>query len=132
MKTSLLTAALLMATLAPLSAAPVASQIPPDRVNELNDDVIILLSHPRISTGSDRDQVIEQLGQPAAKMGTDVWAFTQFRARNVNYAEHYDTLLVVFKDDKVARITLSTAKDVRIAMGRSNAAANAIKAAAGQ
>jgi hypothetical protein len=132
MKTSLLAAALLMATFAPISAAPVGTQIPADRIDELNEGVLSFLSRPRISTGSSRDVIIEQLGQPTAKMGTDVWAFTNFRASNVTYSERYDTLLITFKDDKVIRITITSAKDVRIAIARTNAAGSTTKAAAGQ
>ena len=131
MKTSLFAAALL-ATLVSLSAAPVATHIPADRVVELNEEALQLLSRPRISTGIDRAQVIEQLGEPDARIGNNVWAFTQFRAGNMNYSERYDTLLVTFKDDKVERITLSSAKDIRTAIGRSNAASSAGKIAAGQ
>ncbi len=132
MKTSLLAAAFVIATLAHVSAAPVATQIPADRVDELNDEGLSLLTRTRISTGIDRAQVIEQLGEPTAKLGTDVWAFTNFRASNMTYSERYDTLLVAFKDDKVARITMSNVKDIRTAATRSNSAGSTTKAAAGQ
>lgn len=132
MKTLLLTT-LLTATSLSTFAAPVATLIPTDSFVELNDETLdLLLSRARVSAGMDRGRVIEQLGQPAARIGTAVWVFTNFRAGNVTYAERYDTLLVIFKGDKVERVTLTNAQDIRMAARRSNAAGTATKVAAGQ
>lgn len=132
MKTLLLTA-LLTATSLATFAAPVATVIPTDSFVELNDETLDhLLSRTRVSVGMERSRVINQIGEPAAQIGNDVWVFTHFRAGNVTYAERYDTLLLVFKDDKVTRVTLTSAQDVRMALRRSNAAGTATRVAAGQ
>jgi len=116
MKTTFLLTALLATTSALPSFAreQTFSHLPGDPVLTLDQETLdYLASRTRVSVGMDRGTVIEQMGAPGVMIHRDIWAFTGFRASNVFGAERYDTLIVVFKDNKVAKITLTAEKTVR-------------------
>jgi hypothetical protein len=120
-KTLLLLAALLSAgATAPVVAANSgASPIHPDLVMELSADTLdYLVSRTRVSVGMGRGTVLDQLGEPSTLLHPDVWAFKSFHASNVFSAERYDVLLVIFKDDRVAKLTLTSRDAICVAAAR--------------
>lgn len=77
-----------------------------------------LASRTRVGAGMERGIVLEQLGAPAAMPHPDVWVYPHFRAANVYGQERYDTLVVSFREDRVARVTLTTAAALKVAAQR--------------
>lgn len=114
MKTLLLTTFLSLAAVAPVSfAQPTFSHLAEDPIGTIDTDSLdYLLSRVRISVGMQRDTVVEQMGEPRVVLHRDVWVYTRFVASNVFGSEKYNALLVVFKDGRVDRITLTEAKAI--------------------
>lgn len=118
MKNTLLLSALLSlaSTLPTFAKEATFSHLPGDPVLTLDQETLdYLASRTRVSVGMTRETVVDQMGEPGLRLHRDIWAFTGFRASNVYHAERYDTLLVVFKGDKVAGITLTAEKTLRTA-----------------
>ena len=114
---TLLTAGLALraAPITPTNVAP----IPPEATHFASEaEFLEFLSRARVSVGSERGTVLEQLGEPQALPNPDVWIFTGFRASNVFGAERLDTLVVGFKDERVVKLTLTTQAAVRAAATR--------------
>ena len=78
-----------------------------------------ILDNSRLSVGASRDSVLNQLRPPNLISGPEVWIYTGFRAKNVVNTERYDTLVVTFKQDRVASIKLAKEEHVRVAAARS-------------
>jgi hypothetical protein len=107
-----------------LSAEATISTLAGDPIVELNPETLdFLASRVRVSVGTARGTVVDQLGQPQV-VHPNLWIFTGFRASNVFNSERYDTLILVFKDDKVAEVTLTSEQILRAAAAaRAKAAA---------
>ena len=111
---------------APAFAAPAATVNPliGDPVVALDSETLdYLASRTRVTVGMPRGTVVDQMGEPNVMLHPDVWVFKNFFASNVFGAEKYDTLFVVFKDNKVAKITLTNEKMIRAAALRQKEAA---------
>lgn len=91
------------------------SVIPADVVTSIEE----LLARSRVSVGVSRESVITEMRHPNTALTPDVWVYTGFHANNLYNAERYDTLVVTFKNDRVVKITLTTAEEVRVAAARS-------------
>lgn len=131
MKTYLLIASLAVAVVTPAFAAETTSSRLANDTFTLDAETLdYLTSRVRVSVGMDRGTVIDQLGEPHIMAHSDLWAFTGFRASNVFGAERYDTLLVAFKSDRVATVTLTNAQAIRTAAVRQKAVAKSRTAAA--
>jgi formylmethanofuran dehydrogenase subunit D len=112
------------------SADATTTSVRGDPIVELNDETLeYLTSRARVSVGTARGTVVDQLGQPQMMPHRDVWIFNGFRASNVFDSERHDTLIVVFKDDKVAKITLTKESTLREAAVRAKAAAPRVASA---
>ena len=98
------------------SAIPAEVSIPLDE----------LLARSRVVVGASRESVLNEMRAPNVVFHPDVWIYTGFLAANVYGAERYDTLVVVFKNDKVEAIRLAKEEQVRVAASRSRAAAEKI------
>lgn len=92
----------------------VASAMPPDLTLTLEE----IAERTRVTVGQSRAALLEEMRQPNVVLLPDVWVYTGFRATTVHGAELYDTLIVTFKDDKVAAIKLVTEEQVRVAASR--------------
>lgn len=105
---------------APVFAAePTITPLMGDPVVELNAETLeYLASHARISVGTERGTVVDQMGEPSVMLHPDVWLYKHFRASNVFSAEQYDLLVVGFKNNKVAKITLTNETILRAAAAR--------------
>lgn len=115
MKSLLLSTLFSVAAVAPLSsfAQPTFSHLAEDPLGTLDAESLdYLMSRVRVSVGMQRDTVVEQMGEPRVVLHRDVWVYTRFLASNVFGTEKYNALLVVFKDDKVDKITLTEAKAI--------------------
>ncbi len=131
MKKYLLLASLAVASVTPTFAAETTISRLANDIFTLNAETLdYLTSRVRVSVGMNRGTVIDQLGEPQVMAHRDLWAFTGFRASNVFGAERYDTLLVAFKSDRVATVTLTNAQAIRTAAVRQKAAAKTRTAAA--
>ena len=107
--------------IAPVFAAESkVSVIPSDIVTSLDE----MLAHSRVSVGASRDSVVNELRQPNLVLNANVWIYTGFRATNVVGAERFDALIVAFQHDKVVKITLANADQVRTAAARSASGAS--------
>jgi hypothetical protein len=89
-----------------------------------------LTSRTRVTVGMQRGTVVDQMGEPNVMLHPDVWVFKNFHASNVFGAEKFDTLFVIFKDNKVAKITLTNEKTIRAAALRQKEAAAKARAVA--
>lgn len=89
-----------------------------------------LISRTRVSVGMERGTVVDQMGEPSVMPHRDIWVFKDFHASNVFGAEQYDMLLVIFKDNKVAKITLTNEQIIRTAFARQKDAARKARAVA--
>lgn len=131
MKTVFLLASLAVAAVTPAFAAETTiSRLANDTFTLDAETLDYLTSRVRVSVGMERATVIDQLGEPQVVAHSDLWAFTGFRASNVFGAERYDTLLVAFKGDRVAAVTLTNAQAIRTAAVRQKAATKSRTAAA--
>jgi hypothetical protein len=71
-----------------------------------------------VSVGASRSGVLNQMREPNFILHPDVWIYTGFRATNVSGAERYDTLVVIFKNEKVDAIRLTKEDWVRVVAAR--------------
>jgi hypothetical protein len=124
MKKALLLILLSAGAFSPAFAAEATvSHLPGDPMVELNADTLeYLASRVRASVGMERGTVVEELGAPKVVAHPNVWIYTGFRASNVYGAERYDTLVVFFKDERVAKIMLTSEKSLRAAATRAKSA----------
>ena len=81
-----------------------------------------LLAQSRVSVGASRSGVLNQMREPNLVLYPDVWIYTGFRATNVPGGERYDTLVVIFKNDRVDAIELTKEDWVRMAAARNGIA----------
>lgn len=82
-----------------------------------------LLAQSRVSVGASRSGVLNQMREPNVVVYPDLWIYTGVRAINVVGGEHYDTLVVNFKNDRVDAIRLTKEDWVRMAADRKGIAA---------
>ncbi len=80
-----------------------------------------VLAHSRVSVGASREGVRNQLRDPDAVLNVNVWVYSNLLASNASGAERADTLVVIFKDEKVDTIRLVTKEQVRAAAARASA-----------
>src|SRR5688500_16565450 len=85
-----------------------------------------LLAQSRVSVGASRSGVLNQMREPNLVLYPDVWIYTGFRATNVAGGERYDTLVVIFKNDRVDAIKLTKEDWVRMAAARNGIAASTV------
>ena len=85
-----------------------------------------LLAQSRVSVGASRAGVLNQMREPNLVLSSDVWIYTGFRATNVLGGERFDTLVVIFKNDRVDAIKLTKEDWVRMAAARSGIAASTV------
>jgi hypothetical protein len=85
-----------------------------------------LLAQSRVSVGASRAGVLNQMHEPNLVLSPDVWLYTGFRATNVVGGERYDTLVVIFKHDRIDAIKLTKEDWVRMATARSGSAAQPV------
>jgi hypothetical protein len=115
MKTSLLLSSILAAgVITPAFATEFSVSALPTEGVTLDE----LLAQSRVSVGASRSGVLNQLREPDLVLSPDVWIYTEFRATNVPGGERYDTLVVIFKHDRVDAIKLTKEDWVRMAVAR--------------
>ena len=106
-----------------LAALLVAGMFSPSAT--ANDDrafsPIRLTDRPYIERGMARELVREMFGAPCAQLSSDAWVYFDFRAMNALAigtlssagAEKKDTLVVIFKEDRVSLIRACDSQPVR-------------------
>ena len=121
--------ALLLSLLAAGVSAPVFAAESQFSIVSLEDGMTLeeVLAHSRISVGASREAVRNQLRDPNAVLNVNVWVYTDVLATNVFGAERADTLVVIFKDEKVDTIRLVTKEQVRAAVARASATSQVAK-----
>lgn len=108
---ALLAASVLFAALAPLIAAT---------KQKINASPIV--AGPPLQTygqGTPREKVIEVLGAPAARVGSNIWIYFDFRADQASVDPSLDALVIAFKDERVLGLKLADGRVVRAAIARS-------------
>jgi hypothetical protein len=117
MKMLLALASILAASLtAPAFAATTVSS----QATEVNPTLEELLAHSRVSIGQSRVGLLTEMREPDVVLSRNVWVYTGFRAANVSGAERFDALVVIFKNEKVDAIRLTTEERVQVVRGRSS------------
>lgn len=71
------------------------------------EDKIVLPSNAFVVAGMPRAEVVRQLGQPDEALAPQLWVYWDFRAKSPAIAPGADTLVVVFKGDRVEHVRLT-------------------------
>ena len=61
----------------------------------------------QLRTGMSRGALVGQLGAPAERLSENVWVYTDFHALDRPAREKTDTLVVVFKENRVVHLRLT-------------------------
>ena len=106
-----------------LAAAFAAPASASDAYHPDADSVIIpLSSNPVATTGQSREGVVYNLGEPTEKLSANLWIYSDFKVAGKKPANRADTLIVVFKDDRVSVLRLTDGAQVRAAITKLRAA----------
>lgn len=65
-----------------------------------------------IAVGMDRDDVLERLGQPVAKLTSNIWAYPRFTVAKQRAGEPNETLIVFLANDRVRTLFVGNDADV--------------------
>jgi outer membrane protein assembly factor BamE (lipoprotein component of BamABCDE complex) len=114
---------LLLVTSLVLSAVSAASSFAQESLTASPEALVLLSSQAHARVGMSREDLVDQLGEPAEKLSASVWVYTDFRAKDRPVSEQANALVVVFEKDKVTRLRLTdnAAMKTVIAKVRANA-----------
>lgn len=90
-----------------LLLALAASSLLPVRAAGADDAPIVLPSNAFVVAGMPRAEVLRQLGEPDEALAPQLWVYWNFRAKSPALAPGADTLVVVFKGERVERVRLT-------------------------
>ena len=114
---------LLLVTSLVLSAVSAASSFAQESLTVSPEALVLLSSQAHARIGMSREDLVDQLGEPAEKLSASVWVYTDFRAKDRPVSEQANALVVVFEKDRIIRLRLTdnAAMKMVIAKVRANA-----------
>ena len=114
---------LLLVTSLVFSAVSAASSFAQESLTVSPEALVLLSSQAHARIGMSREDLVDQLGEPAEKLSASVWVYTDFRAKDRPVSEQANALVVVFEKDRIIRLRLTdnAAMKMVIAKVRANA-----------